>query len=267
MNVALPALDRQDPKRLDDRRLSMAVGASLVIHALTIAALRGLIPTINMSPQLGIGGSITALQAVIAAPSPEPIALEEPLPRLQIDPKLLLAPALRPIELIDRRPLTQAESAGSMPYRSGSDRRQVSIAVGTIDDPARIGPDYTARLAQRFPHRAAKPPTLLGSPIVAYPAAALDSGTERRVTVLLTVRADGSIADSQLTYDDPLFGPAALEALKSAQFAPAEIDGKPIPYWAIVEFVFSLRQPSPAPPTSAYARRGAAYPRYPSVGR
>jgi TonB family protein len=267
MNAAFPALDQQALKRVDDRRLSIAIGASLVIHALTIATLRGLMPAINISSQPGVGGGVTTLQAVIAAPSLEPIALQEPLPRLQIDPNLLLPPALRPIELLDRRPLSQTESAGSVTYRSGSDRRQVSIAVGTIDDPARIGPDYVARLAQRFPHRAAKRPALLGSPIVTYPAGALESGTERRVTILLTLRADGSIADSQLTYDDPLFGPAALEALKSAQFTPAEIDGKPIPYWAIVEFVFSLSQPSSAPSARSYARRGAAYPGYPSVGR
>jgi hypothetical protein len=86
--------------------------------------------------------------------------------------------------------------------------------------------------------------------------------------VLLTLRADGSIAESQLVREDPLFGPAVLDALKNAQFSPAEIDGKPVPYWAIVEFVFLLGQ-TRAPPLAERARprRGAAYPVQPSVGR
>jgi TonB family protein len=113
-----------------------------------------------------------------------------------------------------------------------------------------------------------KAPLLLGSPIVVYPQAALEAGTERRVAVLLTLRADGTIADAQLVREDALFGPPVLDALKNTQFAPAEIDGQPVPYWAIVEFVFSLggaRAPSPV--ERGYGRRGVAYPRYPNVGR
>ena len=85
---------------------------------------------------------------------------------------------------------------------------------------------------------------------------------------LLTLSANGSIEDMQLVREDPLFGPAVLDALKSVQFAPAEIDGNPVPYWAIVEVVFSLGRPA-APPTAAVgpARRGLVFPRQPSVGR
>jgi TonB family protein len=144
----------------------------------------------------------------------------------------------------------------------------VSVAVGLIDDPARLGPDYVVRLAQRFPERAAKPPMLVGTTIVVYPPAALASGTEQRVAVLLTLRADGSIAEAQLVHEDPLFGPTALDALKDARFTAAEIDGKPVPYWAIVEFVFMLGQPpAQAVGERGYARRGASYPRQPNVGR
>jgi TonB family protein len=142
--------------------------------------------------------------------------------------------------------------------------------VGLINDPSRLGPDYLARLAQRFPERVQKPPELLGSMVVPYPAAALESGLERRVAVLLTLRADGSIAEAELVHDDPVFGPTALEALAKAHFSPAEIGGKPVPYWAIVEFVFLLGHPiAPPPAERGPARRGLAYPypRQPSVGR
>jgi hypothetical protein len=261
------ALDNGTNRRTADRRLSIAIGVSLLVHALTIASLRGLLPTIyTFAPG---GGSITALQAVLAAPISDIPPAEPTEPEPAIDPTLLLPPEANPLEPPLERPLPHvAPMPGGGAVTSGARSPEVSIAVGLIEDPGRLGPDYVVRLAQRFPDRAPKPPMLAGTTSVAYPPAALASGTERRVAVLLTLRADGSIAESQLIPDDPLFGPTVLEALKDARFTPAEIEGKPVPYWAIVEFVFLLgRPPAPAVAERAQARRGAAYPRQPKVGR
>lgn len=270
MSAAFPALDQRAPRRADDRRLSIALGASLVIHALVLAFLRGFLPTYNAYPQAG-AGTYSALQAVLAGPKTEPAPEPEPAAEPVPEPDLLLPPAVNPTETQIRRPPPQTgPQPGGNPARVGPNTPEVSIAVGTIDDPAKLGPDYVARLAQRFPRPAMKLPLLLGSPIVVYPQAALEAGMERRVAVLLTLRADGTIAESQLVRDDPVFGPPVLDALNGTQFAPAEIDGKPIPYWAIVEFVFSLGG-AHAPPIAdrGYGRRGSAYsyPRYPNVGR
>jgi hypothetical protein len=269
MTTALLALDDRAMRRADDRRLSIALGASLVIHALTIAALRGLVPAIYTSSQAG-AGSFAVLQAVLAGPKSEPAPAQPAEPEIAVAPSLLLPPAGNPVQTPVHRPPspTAPLPSGGNPGRAGPSTPEISIAVGMIDDPAKLGPDYALRLAQRFPDRAAKPPMLLGSPIVMYPPAALESGAERRVAVLLALRGDGSIAESQLVHEDPLFGPVVLESLKSTQFAPAEIDGKPVPYWAIVEFVFSLGHPL-APPLTERGppRRGVFYPRQPSVGR
>ena len=270
MTAALLAGDNRALRRTDERRLSVAIGASLVIHALLIAALRGLVTALYAFQPAG-AGSFSALQAVLAGAKSEPAPTEPTETEITVEPNLLLPPAAHPIEAPLRRPPPQTgPQPGGNPARTGPNAPEVSIAVGTIDDPAKLGLDFVARLAQRFPERAAKPPMLLGSPIMAYPAAALEAGIERRVAALLTLRADGSIAESQLLHEDPLFGPVVLDALKSAQFAPAEIDGNPVPYWAIVEFVFSLSRPN-APPVAArgIARRGAAYPYppQPSVGK
>ena len=268
MTAALLPRDDRALRRADDRRLLVAVGASLVVHALTIAALRGLVPAIYAYPQAG-PGSFAVLQAVIAGPKSEPAPPEPTAAEPTVEPNLLLPPATNPIEAADRHPPPQTGPLpGGAPDRSGPHTPEVSIGVGTIEDPARIGADYVARLAERFPDRAAKPPMLVGTPIVVYPAAALETRTERRVAVLLTLRADGSIAESRLVHEDPVFGPVVLDALKDAQFAPAEIDGKPVPYWAIVEFVFLLGQPrAPSAAERGSARRGALYQPQPNVGR
>jgi hypothetical protein len=257
------ALDDGAIRRTGERRLSIAIGVSLLVHAITIASLRGLLPTINTYAQGG-AGSFTALQAVLAGPRSEPSPAEQTEPEPAIDPSLLLPPGANPIETAIRRPPPQtAPLPGGGPVRSGPNSPDVSVAVGLIDDPARLGPDYVVRLAQRFPERVSKTPLLLGSPIVMYPAAAMAAGAERRIAALLTLDADGRIVDSQLVPDDPMFGPVVQDALKNAQFAPAEIDARTVPYWAILEFVFTLERPSAPAPTRA--ARGSA--RQPNVGR
>jgi hypothetical protein len=49
--------------------------------------------------------------------------------------------------------------------------------------------------------------------------------------------------DTVLSPDDPTFRTAVLAALADTQFTPAELDGKPIVYWAILEFVFDIDPP------------------------
>ncbi len=60
------------------------------------------------------------------------------------------------------------------------------------------------------------------------------------MAALLTLDAQGHVVDSTLLPEGGLFAPAVAAALKTADFAPAEIDGKTVPYWAIVEFYFSI---------------------------
>jgi TonB-like protein len=268
MTTALLALDDPALRRAHDRRVSIAIGASLVIHALTIAMLRGLMPPIYASPQASAGSSST-LQAILAGPKSEHASAEPKEIDMPVEPELLLPPAAKPVASpIPRPPPPTGPLPGDNPAGTGPSTPEIRIALRTIDDPAALGPEYVVRVAQRFPVRAGKPPMLLGSPAVMYPPAAVESHAERRVAVLLTLRADGSIAESQLIPEDPLFGPPVLDALKSTQFAPAEVDGKPVPYWAIVEFVFSLGRPSAGPVADrGYGRSGTTYPGQPSVGR
>jgi TonB family protein len=139
--------------------------------------------------------------------------------------------------------------------------------VGTIADPAVLGPDYVAQLAQRFPDRAPKVPMLLGAPVVIYPRAALEAGIEGRFAAVVMLDARGRITESRLVVDDPIFGPAVLDALKTMEFAPAEFADGPVPYWAIVEIVFRIGRPDAPSVASTPSRNRPTLPRQPSVGR
>jgi len=251
-----------------DRRLSVAIAISVLIHALTLAALRGMIPSVYT--YTGGGAGVTAaLQAVLAGPTIE-LQPEEPLlPQVLINTKLLAPALINPVETTFGR--TQASTApipagGSM----NADRPapDVTMSVGTIADPTQLGSNYAAQLAQRFPDRAAKVPVLLGAPVVVYPRAALEAGIEGRFAVVVTLDALGHIKEAQLVVDDALFGPAMLDSLKTMQFTPAEFDGNPVPYWAIVEFTFKIGRPGSTPSVASVpGRNRTPAQRQPSVGR
>jgi len=259
---------KEAPAGVADRRLSIAIAASVLIHALTLAALRGLIPSVYTYAAGGVG-TVAALQAVLAGP-PIELQPEEPLLPLPMLNTRLLAPAvMKPVETTFGRTRPPPSGLpGGGPSRAGQTTPDANVAVGTIDDPTRLGSDYAAQLAQRFPDRAAKVPMLLGAPVVVYPHTALEQGIEGRFAAVVTLDALGHIKDAKLIVDDAIFGPVMLDALKTTQFAPAEFDGNPVPYWAIVEFIFTIGRPATVASTpSATARNRTLPPRQPNVGR
>src|SRR5215475_2843977 len=241
---------KEAPAGAADRRLSIAIGISVLIHALTLAALSGLIPTVHSYTGSGVGVAAT-LQAVLAGPTIE-LQAEEPLLPLPLINTKLLAPALiKPVETTCGRTRTSSVPVpGGGAVDAGKADPDVTMSVGTLADPMQLGSNYAAQLAQRFPDRAAKVPMLLGAPVVVYPRAALEGGIEGRFAVVVTLDALGHIKEAQLVVDDALFGPAMLDSLKTMQFTPAEFDGNPVPYWAIIEFIFKIGHPS-APPSMA----------------
>ena len=80
---------------------------------------------------------------------------------------------------------------------------------------------------------------------------------------MLVVDADGTVLETTLLPDDPLFGPTVRDALASAKFKAADVEGRPVPYWMILEFVFTMRPVARA--IGSPAQRTAVR-RYPSVG-
>jgi outer membrane biosynthesis protein TonB len=236
-------LDDSGDGRADDRRLAIAIGASLVIHALVVASLRGLLLALP-AQDVGVATNFATLQAVLAGPRTEaepvePAPLEPPVP-----PALFLPPLEEPLVLPTRRANIPAQAPPPGPVlRPGTERPPVSISVKLIDDPTRLGAEYALTLAQKFSRRASKPPALVGSLSVVYPPAALSAGTEGSVAALLTLDTQGHVLESTLLPEGGLFAPAVADALRTAEFAPAEIDGKPVPYWTIVEFYFSIVRP------------------------
>ena len=85
--------------------------------------------------------------------------------------------------------------------------------------------------------------------ITGYPVEAARSHISARIAAILTIDAAGKVvpADTRLVPDDPMFHSAVVAAIDQSVFTPAELDGDPMPYWLILEFVFRIDPPSGNP--------------------
>ena len=256
-------------ERASKRRLSWSVAVSLAVHALAITLVVGLLQSSLMSPASRVGVPLPIEVALVAqrpiafsAPPEVPQQASEQLPaeRIPVEQSKETQPSATAIEMpaplpVPRRPaVTSAPSPGAaVPYEPGIEPTPSDapppgdVAVGPVNDSERIGHVQALRLASRFPKRVYKRPQLLDTLIVPYPPRAAFAHRDARITALMQIDSSGRITDTALYPDDPLFTPAVLAALRGARFAPAEIEAKPVPYWAMMEFVFTMRRPARPP--------------------
>jgi hypothetical protein len=233
-----------------ERRFGYSVAASAALHGLLIVALATVRPTLTLSPNLlGLPGPLQVQLKEEIAPVIEP--MPEPMAPIAV-PRFLPTPEPIALEALIRDPPVPASAASGtvttqpLVVRQGPPNMNGSVAVGPLGSPERVSVATAARLAQRFPVRAARPPLPRGAVITSYPLEAARSHVSARIAAILTIDAAGKVVpqDTRLVPDDPMFHAAVLAAIDGAAFTPAELDGDPMPYWLILEFVFRIDPPS-----------------------
>ena len=256
-------------KKASTRRLSWSVAVSVAVHVLAIAVLLGILQSRIVAPASHVGVPLPIDVALVAqrpiafsAPPEMPeqaseVRPAEPIPEEKSkEPK----PAIGAVELPAPLPTPQRPPGDSTPSPGATIPYEPSleptpsdapppgdVAVGPLNNPDRIGRVQALRLASRFPQPAYKRPQLLGTLTVPYPLRAAFEHRDGTIIVLMLIDASGKITDTTLYPDDPYFTPTVLAALRGARFAPAEIEAKPTPYWAMMEFVFRMRRSARAP--------------------
>ena len=242
-----------------ERRFGYSVAASSLVHGLLIIALASVRPTLTLSPNLlGLTGTLQVQLREETMPVIEP--MPEPMAPITV-PRFLPTPEAIALEALIRNPPVPASAASGtvttqpLVVRQGPPNPNGSVAVGPLGNPERVSVATASRLAQRFPVRAARPPMPRGAVITGYPLEAARSHLSAHIAAVLTIDAAGKFvaADTKLVPDDPMFRPAVMAAIDGAVFTPAELDGDPMPYWLILEFVFRI-DPAPADSTGAGRR-------------
>jgi outer membrane biosynthesis protein TonB len=224
--------------------------ASTLLHVALIALLATAAPRLSFLPTWqGVTAPIQVDLQRPAVPLPEPppepvevITATEPSPAKAPPP-----PEERTLKVpVPISASASATAAPPMSIRTGPPNPNGSVTGRLLSNPEQVSAATAARLAQRFPTIAARAPKLSGAVITAYPVDAARAHQGARIAAVLTVDVSGRVVDRDtvLAPDDPMFRAAVLTALATTQFTPAELDGKPVTYWAILEFVFDIDPPS-----------------------
>ena len=253
-------------KRVSKRRLSWSMAASLAVHVLAITVIAGMLQSSLMLPSSRVGVPLPIEVALVAQ---RPIAFSAPPEMPQQGSELLPAERIPEEKSSEPRPsagarelpaptpqpavISTPSSGAAIPFEPSIEPTPSDapppgdVAVGPVNDLDRIGRAQALRIASRYPQPVTKRPLLLDTLTVPYPLRAAFAHRDARITALMLVEADGRIIDTTLYPDDPFFTPTVLAALRGARFAAADIKGKPVPYWAMMEFVFTMRRPAQPP--------------------
>jgi hypothetical protein len=239
------------------RRLSWSLAASVAAHALLIAILAGLLQPLLMLPMNRLGRPVPLDVTLVAQQRAIPFAAPPETPEVASVPALAERAHVEKPSEQKPRPPSPTRLGVFMPSQTRADVATADapppgdIAVGAIDDVDLIGRGQALRLATRFSKPAVKRPRLNKSLVVHYPTQAAYGHIEARIAALLIIDADGRIAETTLYPDEPMFGPAVRAALETARFTPAATDGTTVPYWTIMEFVFTMRKVAPQAPEAS----------------
>jgi hypothetical protein len=224
------------------RRVSIALGASTLIHVILLALLGGIFQAWPRTSPQGIGSTLV-LHAFLQGPD-TPVQVEPP-PVMTVVPETPKEPLLPPPATA--RPAPQAPTGDYGSWREPSENATpgapdppVLITSRTLQDASKLGASYAEALARQFPDRVQREPQLRSPLVVLYPRAGIDKRMSARIAAQLTINENGEIVERRLIPDEPVFGPAVAEALAGVRFSPAEIEGKAVPYYVIIEFAFAI---------------------------
>jgi len=243
-------------------RLGMSFAMSAAIHGLALMIFAGLLLP-NPAPVWNRLGEAATVQVILAPPQPtappEPPAPAQIVPpTIAPNPESTAAVAIKPATApqpplpaarSDPRPPAAPLTGTPNPTEPTPDAvpddappPPGDIGVGVATNPDALGRTTALRLAQRFPQRISNSAKLKAPLVIAYPPRAARAWREARIEALLVVDTDGKILETTLTPDDPLFAPTVRDALDGAVLLPADIDGVPVRYWVVLEFIFTMRQ-------------------------
>lgn len=122
--------------------------------------------------------------------------------------------------------------------RGGTDLLNGVIEGGRISPP----PPPPAPQAPVHLHKGIQPPRKIADVTPIYPSIAQISRTEGTVILEATIGVDGGVADLRVLRSIPLLDQAALDAVRQWRYAPALLNGAPVPVIMTVTVRFALNR-------------------------
>ncbi|WBS03502.1 energy transducer TonB [Pseudoduganella sp. SL102] len=93
-----------------------------------------------------------------------------------------------------------------------------------------------------------------------WPKEAVQNKQQGTVTLSFLISDSGAVTDSKVTRSSsfPLLDVAALEGIMKCRFRPSTVDGKPIPAWVQMQYVWTLDPAASKPDGFVYRKAAAA---------
>jgi protein TonB len=204
-------------------------------------------PITNTSSRAGTlepVASSSARNSLLEVPAqPAPARMTVETPRVEVQPapaarptiKLgkIVAPKMKSTQLNSSEPPPVLADASGLP-RSLSDSAFNTVARSgpVAPEPAPVAPTRGGQLQQ---------PKLVSSAAAVYPANARTQRIQGDVVIDALVDASGKVAEVKMISGHPLLQQAAMDSLRLWRYAPARLNGDPIPVHIKVSVSFRLQ--------------------------
>jgi len=233
------------------RRMTAAAGAALAITALLLVGAKAISAT---GPLLQTKKSVD-VSFRPPPPPPPPAKIENaPKPKPPPPPKVVVeappapAPMVAPVE-VPKQPLPEAEkpTVAAIKVEVGGTGSGVVPASGgpppaePPEEPESPAPQVAASGPMNLPEDADPPEADEDNATPEYPEAARTAGQESVVILKVVIEKDGRVGRVQVMKGEEPFIAAALSAVKSWHYSPAQLEGQPIAVYRIVKIPFRLR--------------------------
>jgi protein TonB len=213
------------------RALALTSALALALGAIAVA----IAPAIRVEelPKLHPGISYVPEQYVL----PPPLKQQTPLERTRIKPAPPDIATVEPVRDDLAPPPPDVPSSSQSSGTTGE--AGSSTGPGTMVQPG-TGIEIMPKLGEWVP--VDQEPVVIREVKPEYPDIARSAYVEGLVTVHVLVGKEGRVLDVSLdrTFQVPMLNSAALEASRKWVFTPALVNGKPVPFWTVIPFRFTL---------------------------
>jgi periplasmic protein TonB len=231
------------PKSRTQRRRTLRLAVSAILHGLLIAALV-IIPLLSKTemPEAVQGTRVFFVTPSIAPPPPPPPPPPSGAPRAAA-----VANVAREVD--SRRFVAPIELPGDMPVADGLDLGVEGGVVGGVEGGVAGGvvggvvgglPDVAPVVRPVRVGAGIREPRKIKHVDPVYPFVARSARVQGVVVLECTVGVDGRVETAQVVQGVPLLDKAALEAVRQWRYTPTLYQGVPVPVIMTVTVTFAL---------------------------
>ena len=237
-------------ERAADKATGRRLGASMLTSALICAGLMASVMVFEAAPKIAepeekkvdvvFRPPPPPVVELPPPPAPKPVAKAAPKPAA---PAALVAPQEVPPRPVESKPVETPVAAREVAVGGTGDGSGTAVVAKAEIAPEE--PEVEAKPVnagpQQLPEDADPPEEVEGNVRPEFPESARANGVEGLVVLKIVVEKDGSVGKISVMKGEEPFLAAALAAVKTWKYTPAQLDGEAIAVFRVVKIPFRLK--------------------------